>query len=162
MFKNWYHFSRFSNFVKSGGEAYIIGSSNTDVKIPREERVAIQVCLCLLLRYFLCQLSCLPCNNLKRKTWSLFNIDLSNYSIILIFLTPFVCRPLNDLSHHWPSFPHQTLKVYHPPKGRFWEPRFNFKNCTKFIQINWTDSFNFCRRKAIELCGAETQSHLLV
>lgn len=34
--------NRFSNFVKSGGEAYIIGSSNTDVKIPREERVAIQ------------------------------------------------------------------------------------------------------------------------
>lgn len=34
--------NRFSNFVKSGGEAYIIGTSHTDVKIPREERVAIK------------------------------------------------------------------------------------------------------------------------
>ena len=36
-------FQRFSNFVKSGGEAYIIGTSHTDVKIPREERVSIKV-----------------------------------------------------------------------------------------------------------------------
>lgn len=34
--------NRFSNFVKSGGEAYVIGTSHTDVKIPREERVSIK------------------------------------------------------------------------------------------------------------------------
>lgn len=37
------NFQRFSNFVKSGGEAYVIGTSHTDVKIPREERVSIKV-----------------------------------------------------------------------------------------------------------------------
>ena len=36
-------FKRFSNFVKSGGEAYIIGSSQADVKIPHEERVSVKV-----------------------------------------------------------------------------------------------------------------------
>lgn len=34
--------NRFSNFVKSGGEAYIIGTSHTDVKIPSQERVSIK------------------------------------------------------------------------------------------------------------------------
>lgn len=34
--------NRFSHFVKSGGEAYIIGASQGDVKIPHNERVAIR------------------------------------------------------------------------------------------------------------------------
>ncbi|XP_068725704.1 sorting nexin-33-like isoform X1 [Montipora capricornis] len=34
--------NRFSNFVKSGGEAYIIGSSQADVKVPHEERVSVK------------------------------------------------------------------------------------------------------------------------
>ncbi|KAJ7392101.1 Sorting nexin-9 [Desmophyllum pertusum] len=33
--------NRFSHFVKSGGEAYIIGASHTDVKIPKGEIVTI-------------------------------------------------------------------------------------------------------------------------
>ncbi|XP_068721138.1 uncharacterized protein [Montipora capricornis] len=34
--------NRFSNFVKSGGEAYIIGSSQADVKIPHKKRVSVK------------------------------------------------------------------------------------------------------------------------
>ena len=36
-------FKRFSHFVKSGGEAFIIGSSQSDMDIPPEERVSVQV-----------------------------------------------------------------------------------------------------------------------
>lgn len=34
--------NRFSHFVKSGGEAFIIGSSHSDMDIPPEERVSVQ------------------------------------------------------------------------------------------------------------------------
>lgn len=34
--------NRFSHFVKSGGEAYVIGTQQTDVKVPHNERVSIK------------------------------------------------------------------------------------------------------------------------
>lgn len=34
--------NRFSHFVKSGGEAYVIGTQQTDIKVPHNERVSIK------------------------------------------------------------------------------------------------------------------------
>lgn len=31
--------NRFSHFVKSGGEAYVIGTQQTDIKVPHNESV---------------------------------------------------------------------------------------------------------------------------